>query len=441
MSPSAEEHLLVVSDMHLTEEKPPLGLWKRFLQRDRFVDGDFASWLERMRAQIRAPIRLVLNGDVFDFDAVMAVPEGTPDLTYLERTRTLDPTEPKSAFKMDRIIRDHPVFFDALRAILQEGHRLVVVLGNHDVELFWPEVQARFRERLGPCATADALRFEPWFYQHGAVRIEHGHLLDPWCSVADPLCPLLEAENGERHVQIPFGNIASRYLVNQMGYINSNCPESYQRSVLGYLAFWFRHHLFERKPLVTAWIAGAFYTLWHAFRVRRARPVRSGPRLPAPYEPPVYQSWFLMLRELWLDRLAIVACVAAVVGAFAAVEGGGWWLLPALCGAPGLAAVWNFAVCRFVKRSDVWLTDMHDAAAAVARRFDARVLVLGHSHNWQKRPLPGGGYYLNSGHFSPSYYDIACSEPVPHNRTFVWLPPDAEPQVLEWKRDRAVRLA
>jgi UDP-2,3-diacylglucosamine pyrophosphatase LpxH len=435
------EHLLVVSDMHLTEEKPPHGLWKRFLQRDRFVDGDFAAWLSRMRNQIADPICLVLNGDIFDFDAVMALPEDARDLSYLERTRTLHPTEPKSAFKMSRIVADHPVFFDALREFVEAGHRLVIVLGNHDVELFWPEAQARIRERLGPMAAGDALRFEPWFYQHGEVRIEHGHLLDPWCSVADPVCPVVDVPGGERHVQIPFGNVASRYLINRMGYFNSNCAESYQRSALGYIVFWVRHHLFKLRPLVTAWIAGAFYTLLHAFRMRRSRPVRPAARLPAPYEPPVYRSWFLMARELWFDRLAMFGALAAIVGALALAFGPGWWLLPAGAGAVALVAVWDLSVRRFVERSDAWLGRMHDAAARVARQSGARVLVLGHSHHWRKEALPEGGYYLNSGHFSPSYFDIECNVPVPHNRTFLWLPPGAEPQVLEWRAGGPVRLA
>lgn len=434
------EHLLIVSDLHITEEKPPLGLWKRFLQRDRFVDGDFAAWLSRMMAEIDDPICLVLNGDLFDFDAVMSVPpqEG---LRYLERTRSLDPTEPKSAFKMARIVADHPVFFDALRRFVEAGHRIVVIVGNHDVELVWPAVQRVFRERLGPAAAGDALRFEPWFYRHGEVRVEHGHLLDPWCSVDDPRWPVLEAPDGQRHVQVPFGNVASRYLLNRMGYFNPNCAESYQRTILGYLAFWVRHHLIRFRPLVTAWLAGAFFTLWHAGRIRRWRPARRGASLPAPYQRPVYHRWFLMLREFWMDRLAVVAIGAAAVGAVAAALGAGLWMIPAGLGVALAAFAWDRVVRRFVDRSDLWLRRMHDAAALVASRARARHLVLGHSHGWRKEALPSGGYYVNSGHFSASFSDLECNRPVPHSRTFVWFRPDDEPHVLEWRDGAVHRLA
>jgi UDP-2,3-diacylglucosamine pyrophosphatase LpxH len=438
---SGGEHLLVVSDMHLTEEKPPHGLWKRYLQRDRFVDDDFAAWLRRMRSEIGGTICLVLNGDIFDFDQVMALPPGVNNLRYVERTRTLDPTEPKSAFKMVRIADDHPVFFQALRELLAEGHRIVVVVGNHDVELFWPAVQNTIRQRLGPAATQEALRFEPWFYQHGEVRIEHGHLLDPWCSIDDPHCPVVETHEGEWHVQVPFGNIAGRYLANRMGYFNPNCAESYQRSIPSYFLFWVRHHLFRFRPLITAWLVGAWLTLRHAARARRWRPVRTGERLPSPYQPPVYDRWFLMLRELWVDRLALALCGLAIVIGLAIAFGPGIWVWPALAGIVGVNMAWDRLVRRYVARSDTWLTRMHDAAPDLVRNGEARTLVLGHSHGWRKQPLPGGGFYLNSGNFSPSFYDVECNVPVPHSRTFVWLPPEEEPRVLEWRDGSPVRLA
>lgn len=440
-SATAPEHLLVVSDMHLTQEAPARGLWKRFLQRDRFVDGDFAAWLERMRADIGGPICLVLNGDIFDFDAVMAVPQNARDLSYLERTRSLHPTQEKSAFKMERIITDHPVFFDALEAFLTEGHRVVVVLGNHDLELFWPTVQARLRDRLGPHATAAALCFEPWFYRHGDVRIEHGHLLDPWSSVDDPRCPLVRSPEGEERVQIPFGNMAGRYLINRMGYFNPNCSDSYQRSLWGYLVFWVRHHLFAFRPLVTAWIAGACYTLLHALRLRRAHPARPRLRLPAPYAAPVYRRWFLMVREFWFDRLALAGLGLLVVAILTGALGPGWWLLPALAGVVVVTTLWDRIVRRFVARSDAWLEQIHETAVSLARAAKARILILGHTHGWRKERLPGGGFYLNSGNFSPSYHDLECEQPVPHSRTFLWLPPGQEPQVLEWRNGAPVRLS
>jgi UDP-2,3-diacylglucosamine pyrophosphatase LpxH len=381
-----------------------------------------------------------LNGDIFDFDAEMAHPEESGRLRHVERSRSLDPTEPKSTFKMARIVADHPVFFDALRAFLDAGHRLVIVIGNHDVELYWPGVQRLFRERLGPAATPERLRFEPWFYQHGDVRFEHGHLLDPWCSVDDPRCPVVEDRRGERHVQVPFGNIASRYMLNRMGYFNPNCSASYQQSLWGYLTFWVRYHLFQLRPLFSAWLTGAFFTLLHAARVRRWRG-RRGARLPAPYQRPVYHRWFLMLRELWLDRVAVVLFGVAVALGLGLGLGFDWWIAPALAGSLLLAFVWDRLVRRAVQRSDAWLVSMHDSALQVAERARAHHLVLGHSHGWTKTPLPTGGYYLNSGHFSASYLDIACNEPVPHNRTFLWLPPLGEPQVLEWRDGAVARLA
>ncbi len=433
--------LLVVSDMHLTEEQPPRGLWKRFLQRDRFVDDDFAALLRHTREKEAGPLCLVLNGDVFDFDAVMSVPETAEDLGYLERTRSLDPTEPKSVYKMECIIRDHPVFFDALVELLQAGHRLVIVLGNHDVELFWPAVQAVVRQRLGPAASSEAVRFEPWAYEWADVRIEHGHLLDPFCAVEDPTHPVLEAPEGVRQVQVPFGNLVNRYLANLMGFFNPNCTESYQHSAWGYFVFWLKHHLRKKIPLARVWFWGALFTLWQAARQRRWRPLRRRQALPGPYERPAFRRWFLMLRELWLDRVALVGAGAVTIVIVALALGAGWWLAPSISGVIAGAVVWDRIIRRYVPRSDVWLHRLQEGAAKLARATGARLLVLGHSHSWQKQPLPDGGYYLNSGTFSPSYLDVECEQPKPFSRTFLWLPSEGEPLVMEWRNSAPVRVA
>ena len=84
-------HTVVLSDVHLADaEIPPPDnpLWKRYKHPDLFVDGSLKRLLEELQTQIDGPIELVLNGDLFDFDSVMVIPE-SPDfpVSWLERRR------------------------------------------------------------------------------------------------------------------------------------------------------------------------------------------------------------------------------------------------------------------------------------------------------------------------------------------------------------------
>jgi UDP-2,3-diacylglucosamine pyrophosphatase LpxH len=90
--------------------------------------------LEDLQARIQGPIELVLNGDIFDFDSVMVIPESPGfHVSWLERKRGLNAEEPKSRFKIETILEDHPLFVQALRAFVLKGHRVVFVIGNHDL--------------------------------------------------------------------------------------------------------------------------------------------------------------------------------------------------------------------------------------------------------------------------------------------------------------------
>ena len=48
--------------------------WKTYKHREFFIDDDFARLLNHASAPARTSLELILNGDIFDFDAVTAVP-------------------------------------------------------------------------------------------------------------------------------------------------------------------------------------------------------------------------------------------------------------------------------------------------------------------------------------------------------------------------------
>jgi ABC-type multidrug transport system fused ATPase/permease subunit len=117
-------------------------LWKRFKRPAHFVDRTFRKFLEYLQSAISGEKELVLNGDIFDFDSVMARPDDDRfHVSWLERARGLNAEESKSRFKMSIILRDHSIWVEALREFVRAGNRLVFVIGNHDMELHWPSVR------------------------------------------------------------------------------------------------------------------------------------------------------------------------------------------------------------------------------------------------------------------------------------------------------------
>ncbi len=122
----------------------------------------------------QGPIRVLLNGDTADFlmnrDELVLRPE------LAERQAREIVAAPDSA----AVLR-------ALGRVLARGGEIIARLGNHDVELALPGVQAIFREALGqPEAVAAGMRFvtgeRPEVLEIGGARllVTHGEHCDPW---------------------------------------------------------------------------------------------------------------------------------------------------------------------------------------------------------------------------------------------------------------------
>jgi UDP-2,3-diacylglucosamine pyrophosphatase LpxH len=167
-------NILVVSDVHLTKLHP------------RMVRGHqraFAAFIEQ-HADVRPgsdPWLLVWNGDVLDFDY---------------QARTMDGRgEEATALRLFAELADEwSEVFTALSHFLDGGNSLVVIPGNHDVDLMWPSVRRAFVARVAAtCATADAplrIEFCDWFYYlPGRIFAEHGQRFDTDAATPDMLDP------------------------------------------------------------------------------------------------------------------------------------------------------------------------------------------------------------------------------------------------------------
>ncbi|MCJ8278169.1 MAG: metallophosphoesterase, partial [Bdellovibrionales bacterium] len=186
----------IVSDLHLCEEEPvhpKYPLWKKYKTAEFFFDKEFREFLEYIDEKAgEEKIELIMNGDTFDFDSMTYLPEEPRyRISWLEKKRGLEPEEEKSVDKMRVILEDHPEWCDAVHWFISQGHRIVFVVGNHDLELHWKSVQIELLNGL-KLSTEERtrVRFVEWFYiSNQDTLVEHGNQYDPYCLCDVPVNP------------------------------------------------------------------------------------------------------------------------------------------------------------------------------------------------------------------------------------------------------------
>ena len=330
---SQARYTAVISDLHLCEAEPvhpKFPLWKKYKTKQFFFDEVFADFVEHIANMASGEeVELVLNGDIFDFDSVLALPHDPPyRVTWLERLRGLHPEERKSIFKMERVLDDHEIWVGALRWLLLRGHRVVFVIGNHDLEMHWPRVQKLLLDRLAlPKEYKENVRFCEWFYiSNGDTLIEHGNQYDPYCLCLDPVNPFIRRYN-KVEIRLPFGNVACRYLTNGMGFFNPHIDTGYLMSLREYASFFVRYMARAQPGIIWTWFWGSFLSLVQALsdtllpslrdplriedRINSiAERSNATPRmvreLKELFVNPASQKPMTLAQELWLDRAFLV---------------------------------------------------------------------------------------------------------------------------------------
>jgi len=463
MDVSPARHTIVVSDLHLTEVEEPdprRPLWMRYKHRDLIIDGCFARFVDWLLTQVPPDSELILDGDVFDFDAVRAIPTPPPfGVNWLERLRGLAPEQAKSAFKMGVILRDHEVFVQALRSWVTAGHRLVLVVGNHDIEVLWPAVREVIHDVLDlPDERRDAVRICEWFYVSGGdTLVEHGSQYDAYCVCPDPLHPTFRLRSREL-MRVPFGDMAERLLLNGMGLFNPYVESSFIKPPLEYAKFFLRH-IARIQPLIGwTWLWGAIATgvlsLRNGFLPSIRDPITleergndAAERANVPpatlralglvrVHPAVFNPWKI-LKELWLDRALILALI--VFGSF--------WLI-GLLNIFGDFSVWwavlfffgllpPFAFYARSVNSDVGNTNraLKRKMPLALRIAGVRRAVIGHTHQ-EGHVRRGDTELLNTGTWSAAYEDVEYTRPF-GRKCFAWIHPDPDrperiAELFEW---------
>jgi UDP-2,3-diacylglucosamine pyrophosphatase LpxH len=436
----------VLSDVHLSQahpEDPSDPAWMRYRLRAYHPDDDLASLVDHLLAtRAGDAIELVWNGDVFDFDAPW-VKDGASSFDEFP----LD--EAGCAAHLRRIVADHPVWLAAAARLVAAGGRLLVVSGNHDVELFWPEVRRALRQAIGRAAEGAGLRldardleervrFRAWFHvTEDGVYVEHGCQYDLFSSVRWPMLPLTR---DRRRIHPQLGKLAFKRTGARMGYFNPYDEETFYLGFLGYMGHWLRCYALTRRAIVRTWLRGSVRTAaeiwrsrhredWGAENRARARAETSASdeaidRTAALATTPAEETMIPILRELWLDRLAILlgvlACGALAFGAFGARPG-----FATLAAAGALVAVYERRTPKPDLRS-------YDSAPDAVRRIFAihgvRAVCLGHTHRpsgaWEIDGAPR--FSGNSGAWCPAFRDAACTERVLPRRPVLVLTSEGE---------------
>jgi len=447
----------IISDLHLTDPEPPRHrarskhpLWKKFKTKEFFIDDALIQFLTHIQDLAKGQkIELVLNGDIFDFDSVMSLPEkAIYSINWFETRRGLFPRQERSVFKIKTVLEEHKKFIEALTQFVRAGHEIIIIPGNHDVELHFADVQSEILKALS--LSEDQLkqvRFVDWFYvSNNDTLIEHGHQQDPYCMCENPLNPFL-LEYNELAIRLPFGNVACRYIMNGLGLFNPHVEKNYIMSVSGYLKFFFKYLITAQPGIVWTWLWGSVATLWHVTADRFAEPYRGAVsnekrvydaavksntspsvvrELQELFAAPAASDPILIAKELWLDRLFLI-----VIGFISLYFLGSflqtitsiafWWIfLPFALLLPFFlfyARSVTSLVSQYKEPSESLLTKQAEIAGV-------RRIVYGHTHI-ARHEFYGMVEHLNSGSWSPAFTNVECTESIEKN-TYVWIAPSAE---------------
>jgi UDP-2,3-diacylglucosamine pyrophosphatase LpxH len=172
-------HIFVISDLHLGGEPssdrsvgfqmcPPRA--RRRLAR-------FIDWVAKAPAPKNEndPItELVINGDFLDFLAEQPFKPFTPGQAAVDKLH-------QAISNIDSDISQEERVFEALHRLVDRGHNLTILIGNHDVELSLPPVRRALQDKItqGKPARIEFL-YDGEAYVVGDLIIEHGNRYDGW---------------------------------------------------------------------------------------------------------------------------------------------------------------------------------------------------------------------------------------------------------------------
>lgn len=211
--------ILVISDIHL-------GAGVHFNGKQNFLedfhhDRELVEFLEYYSSGIyqNRPVELVINGDFLDFLAVPFVPYF--DDEFWSEAAALD--------RLKIILKAHPEVMGAIDQFLNgKKKKIVYIIGNHDGELVFEQVQNYLIQSLSETARANMS-----FYLKGeytpitGIIIKHGHEYEK-AHQFDIQKSVVKSCDGDKYFIPPWGSYYVTRVVNKFkeerSYINQLRP-------------------------------------------------------------------------------------------------------------------------------------------------------------------------------------------------------------------------
>jgi len=224
---SRKNYTVVVSDLHINEGRlPGTGAFARM--EDFFWDREWLRFCRHLVEKCRKTnrmLRLVLNGDSFDFLQMVRPYDGPLPTKGTERVFGAGTAPAKAVWKINKILEGHKDFVRGLGTVYSAGYEILFITGNHDAELYWPEVKEVIRQKIASTAESEhgtassgLISFAQWFHiADNVLWIEHGNRYDKFNSFRFQLAPELPNTAGypdDKLLRLPIGSLFARYLFN-----------------------------------------------------------------------------------------------------------------------------------------------------------------------------------------------------------------------------------
>lgn len=319
-------------------------------------------------------VELILNGDFLEFLQVPAVDRYRPDTRYPPEVY-LDSSAAASVKRLNLIIKGHLKIFDALADFMHVARpqrRITLIKGNHDVNLFWPDVKSRLREVVGASgARASLLLFAEEFVSREKIYVEHGH---QQAEVLNRYHDFLDPRRADDPTQL-FLPVGSRFTINFLNEVE-------------------RDYCFvdEIKP-VTALIWLAFGWDFDFAAGALAQFIRSLPEQNMAGERKFVTPTDIFLRDLEnRDKRGQMSQRYTGEPAFREQF---HRQVQSYLGEPFQPDHDALTLARLTQQKRHRL--LSQAAAEIARQEGAGVVLFGHTHHPAVETLPTGAVYINTG--------------------------------------------
>jgi len=221
---AAQDRLAIfVSDFHVGSGKDPVGKWLKI--EDFRWEAEFSKFLGYIASQGNDKVDLIIVGDLLELWQSDHMDDCRND------NKEWGCTEKQALERTKRIITGHKGLFDSLRSFAGKGsNRIVVLPGNHDAALLFPQVMKEVADAISPnfvwsddCTTGGKICFGKngyWMSSDRRIYADHGHQFDIANKFKNWPLPFkgnnnafLESPVGERMAQQFFNKYEERFPV------------------------------------------------------------------------------------------------------------------------------------------------------------------------------------------------------------------------------------